>query len=183
MTENVITPKLLSTRERLLADIDAAISELASANGTNMSDYSEMYYDKDDQLEEDELLRVEGSVPTPNRTLTSSSSQEQQLSSAQRARLEELERSFSQYVRKKSEERERVFDAWIIRIDSADASSPVEDMADAELDRQEEQDRLENEVFEVDLKLKPLKTRFPKFRKAIGTSGSSYVFRNSLIVC
>ena len=162
------TQKLFSTRERLLADIDVAIFELASANGngTNMSDYSE-YYEKEYLLEEDELVKVENAVPTPNRTITSSSSSpEQQLSSAQRERLEELERSFGHYVREKSEERERVFEAWITRVD----------FAEAELSWEEEQIRLEDEVFKVDMKLEPLKTRFPEFRKAISMSDSSYLF-------
>ena len=183
-TEEVSRPKLLSTRERLLAEIDAAIFELTSTNGTNMTDYSEIYYDSDYQTEEDELVKFEGAVPTPNRTLaSSSSSSEQQLSSAQRELLEKLERSFGQYVREKSEERERAFNAWMARVDSAGSSSLLEDITEPELDREDDQVRkIEEEVLDVDLKLRPLKARFQEFDKAISTSDFLYLCRHSFIM-
>ena len=67
----------------------------------------------------------------------------------------------------KGEERERAFAAWF-RVNVSENSGDA-----AEVDWEMEQMRIEDEVFEMDLKLEPLKTRFSKFRKAIGTSSST----------
>ena len=115
-------------------------------------------------MEEEELPEVEGNITNPNRTQTSSShlsSLEQQLSSSQRERLEKIARNFNNYVREKEGERKRAFEAWIDSEDGAEAAA---------LDWEQEQVRIENELLYVDMKLEPLKTRFPKFRKIIGAS-------------
>ena len=160
---------MLNKRDSLLSGIDAAILELVSKNGTNRTadDSSEVNFNDDSLIKEEELLEVDDNIGNPNRSRTSSSpfsSLEQKLSSSESERVEKLERSFIKYMDEKGEERERAFEAWLKENDSKDRGDA------ATLDWEEEQSRLEDEVFDMDLKLEPLKTRFPKFRKAIGTS-------------
>ena len=126
-----------------------------------------MNFNDDSLMEEEELPEVEGNIANPNRTQTSSShlsSLEQQLSSSQRELLEKITRNFNNYVSEKEDELERAFAAWIKEVDSENGAEA------AELDWEEEQVSIENELLYVDMKLEPLKTRFPNFRKTIGAS-------------